>query len=292
MLHAEWYEIAALVISNLAFLLAAVRAYQFRRYIRTFLFVSVFMASSSYHFCKPINGMCALSYPVHFFLDFLFALGSIGPMLLYLIPFGPITVHGELNLRLGPTHSTITIHSAIPGRASHIITYPVVDEHYRHTQATHATYTRGDRRYIDTWLILLNLLAVGIVLGLVGKPPMLAMGIIIGTNFGIVGGAWWSLWYYYHIKPVLDWRDFGIAIGLAVIGIGLFIGADMLDPSFYWIAHSIWHVMGGVGNFYLLESRSLVHSGIWQVHPWPTHAHQQKLLPMPWRVYGQDIDLS
>ena len=230
----QWAYLA-LVGSNLAFIVPAVRAVQLGAGMRGFLYVAVIFASGFYHLCKPGTGICVLPYPIHFFLDFLFSITTLMANLLFLAPFGQ-------------SHAPKKRPAYVPV-GEHMIT-PIHDPRWDYTQQ------------LDTWLIGSNMVVIGLSLAIqppLHDPPMWFVATLAGFNIAFVFFVWIYLWMCYHIPPTFDWRDFLIALVLSGSGIGLFILQDKM-PS-YAVVHSIWHVLGAFGSFYLLETRCNRHSG-------------------------------
>jgi hypothetical protein len=78
----------------------------------------------------------------------------------------------------------------------------------------------------------------------------------------------------YALKPVFDWTDLVIAVVLACTALPLYFVSQLVAPQYYWLVHSVWHTVAAVAQFYLLETRSRVHSGLWQVSRWPAHTQR------------------
>lgn len=134
---------------------------------------------------------------------------------------------------------------------------------------------------LDTWLIALNMLLIGVMLGVVGPttdPPFWFVASLAGLNQGIVLFCWLVLWCRYRVPPSLDWRDVGIAFVLAGSGIALFLFMEQL-PS-YPFFHSLWHLLAALGSFYLLETRCPSHSGLRQFGEGDAH---NSPLPAPYQ---------
>lgn len=271
----------ALVGSNLLFVLPTVRALQQNASMRAFLYATTVFASGMYHLCKPEDGLCLLSYEMHFFLDFLFSLTTLMANLLFLAPFGnsggndsstvmsdAVHVKGEKEdmEKTMPVATMVFVRDARNGRGQY--------RSYDRTPVptvVHPTARIPGLSYwwrtqtLDTWLIAINMLVIGVALGITGPgidPPFWFVATLAALNVLVVFFTWFFLWVYYRIPPSFDWRDFSIALVLAGSGISLFVFMERM-PS-YEVFHSIWHVLAALGSFYLLESRCTWHTGLYQ----------------------------
>lgn len=75
------------VISNLAFLAPGIRAIQYGRVGRAFIYFLVIFSSGSYHLCKSYSGACLFEYQSHKQFDFVIAQVNIPVGALYFIYF-------------------------------------------------------------------------------------------------------------------------------------------------------------------------------------------------------------
>ena len=78
-----------LVLSNLAFLLPAVKSVQLHRWTRAFIYVLMIIASSMYHACNSFANACVFDPNTSRKLDFFFAQWIVVYTALYLIKFPP-----------------------------------------------------------------------------------------------------------------------------------------------------------------------------------------------------------
>lgn len=246
-----WYAFLALTLSNLTFLVPALRALQFQNYSRFFICMLIAFVSSFYHACKPLNGVCLFPYSVLWFLDFEFATLLIPATLLYFIPFGPI-------YQYSPAWDS-------PNQAQS-------NEGYDGEMIISRQIIKPNHQYIEN--VLLLGLAVGIAVHLLtlGEPTLPVLIGLVGGCMFLIGVSWWWLWWKFSIKPRLDWLDLFIMLVLMGCGIPLYFFGHKAGSAYYWVIHAIWHVLMAMGQFYLLETRSLVHSGLSQFSPWPQNS--------------------
>lgn len=286
-----WHALAyiGLVGSNLFFILPAIRAFEMRFYTRAFIYAAVVFVSGFYHLCKPDDGICIVPFSILHFMDFTVSLTAVMSNLLFLLPFIRVlhpTEHEKSRVPIGswvgqaPAAHAPPLHGARTPQP-HLWTLPM-----RHTgpprppppppnhngvgqmEESYGAHhgirdaVRYDKRFVDTFLLLINAFVIGLNVALArgGDPPMAITLGLAGINLGSVILIWLVLWRTRHVRPHLDWRDFGIALFISLLSIALFIGMAYL-PS-YWIFHSIWHTFAAIGSFYLLESRCHTHSGI------------------------------
>ena len=79
----------ALVLSNLAFLIHAVRSVSQFRWTRAAIFFLIVFASGLYHTCRSYSNLCLFDFRMHHNLDFFFAEITIPLTILSLIYFPP-----------------------------------------------------------------------------------------------------------------------------------------------------------------------------------------------------------
>jgi hypothetical protein len=218
-----------LVGSNLFFALPAVRAWRLRQFLRAFLYTAILLISGFYHLCRPGNAICLLPYPKHFFLDYLFSITVLLSNLLFLAPFAQF-------VRVRP-------------RAA-----PCGGPRYEAELLPHNWH------FLDTWGVLANALVVGLALCTLADvprvgPPTAVLAALSAANLLVAAAAWLYVYARLGLRPAFDWVYIGVALLTAGGGIGLFL----LDSgSRYWWMHSLWHVLGALGSFYLLAARGSV----------------------------------
>lgn len=274
-----WYALAALTLTNLLFLAAALRALQFGRHVRAALYAGTVLASGFYHWCKPANGTCVLPYRALWFLDFELALVMLPTTFLFLIPFGAISAwHAD--------------EAAAGGGSGGGAALPRV--HVAGAPRVRPGRARSDQTHVEAILIVLNLAAIALYLLLAGEPPLAALVALTAANAALVPANWWWLWRAYGLRPEFDWTDLVIAVVLAALGIPLYFASHAVAPAHYWVLHSLWHALIAAGQFYLMETRSRTHSGLWQLAPWPEPAQRHlpgaaPELPEPWGLRGRSL---
>jgi len=291
--HGVWHLLSyiGLVGSNLVFILPAVRAFEMRFYTRSFLYAAVVVISSFYHLCKPEDGLCILPFSILHFLDFTVSLTAVMSNLLFLLPFVRPVESTYAKKRQEPYPSPPMSSVGTRPLPTSWLYHSYDHARYHHHQQQHQHHQNGlgakvstekvepaiakgkhsvrravryDKRFVDTFILLLNAFAIGINVALArgGDPDIKVTLGLVGINLFAVFTTWIVLWRSRGLVPHLDWRDFAVAIFISLLSVALFIGMDYL-PS-YWIFHSIWHTFAALGSFYLLESRCHVHQGLSQ----------------------------
>lgn len=184
-----------LVLSNLAFLVPAKRAFEYARYTRAPLFFVINFVSGSYHTCRSYNNLCIFTLETHQKMDFFFA---------------------ELT---------------IPLSALYLIWFPL-------------KYQWIERLLIIAFALLIYLLQISTDGG-----ELQVQLIIVALSFGFVF-AYWLLIEVPHYNMIYLQRG----IALTALSVGLF-GAQGRFMEGYWGIHSSWHVLGALGQDYIIRSR-------------------------------------
>lgn len=251
--YTPWYAIFFLVASNLAFIPVIWRSLQFRQYIRAVIFTGNLLSSSTYHLCKPVNGVCLLPYYALGNFDFFFAILNPVVVALYLIPFDAIYKDPVTGKYVG---------RGVKG----------------------AVLVRHSLRHIEQMMLLGYGFLIAILLAL-GFNSFVAFGVVGGSVSVIVLAAVLYNYSVYEIRPHFDWPDLVIALVLLATGSTLFIVQEFMSPQLYWIVHSIWHVLAAVGQLYLLDSRNWQHRALLDLRQTDLEDIEQAELVDP--VYSQ-----
>jgi hypothetical protein len=272
----EIYEVIALVVTNLFLVFPLWKAYNLHEYTRAFLLLCSITFSSLYHLCKtstadPDGSLCVLSLCALKLLDYTFSYTILNSSLLYLLDFGAVYKH----LNFYHTHSKkfeVKKHfkpqsfhpwkGGITGNVGLTEGLKSVEPSLKNEEYL----VKPDMTYVEDYFIYLSVLynAISVYTNGFTSLTIIQLIILLGITILILVLGWTYIYSYYHIYPHYDTIDLIISIILATIGIILFLVADYLPVSSYWITHSLWHIFVSFSNLYLLEARNFRKSG-WSV---------------------------
>lgn len=109
--------------------------------------------------------------------------------------------------------------------------------------------------FLEKWLILASITAIAILVVVVDNGFM-SQGVIILTSLLAIVVYWivFKCLRRGDILPLYDWNAIAIGVSLALFSIAFFILQNFWYDG-YWLLHSLWHIMGAVGQCYFLVMR-------------------------------------
>lgn len=218
-----WWQIFFLIVSNFLFILPGVRALQLQRHAQSFIYFSIVIFSSLYHLCKA--GW--VDEPGEGGICVLFSFAQYHALDFFFAQMTlPLTVLYLINFN--PTIA----------QDGHVL--------------------RGDLRWLEESLLYSYgvVIATSLMLLDPGKESFLAL---IGSLFSVLVLFWSYNYFFYRDVPTFDKKDIGIALFLGGLAIALISSQSAIPGRWYWLTHSVWHALGAVGQFYLMEARNQIH---------------------------------
>lgn len=203
-------ESVLLILSNLPFLLASWRAFQWGRFTRACIYLLETIFSSAYHTCDSYN-MCMFDYQTLKSLDFVFASFAVPLAALYL-PYWRTT--GD-------------------------------------PKAVGIGYAWLEKLFMIYFFVFTAIAVVLTEGGSFGQVLILGLSFFFAVSYLIAYGYKWKS------LPRYEWKSLSIALNLSVFSIMLFIIQEHIPGLYRWI-HSIWHILAGLGQAYLIQSKSPV----------------------------------
>lgn len=110
--------------------------------------------------------------------------------------------------------------------------------------------------------VLLIVFAVTIaILQSTAGEGLVAQLSICAVAFGLILVYWvgYAVWELSQGKdpdlPPYDWENFGYGIALTGLASSLFV-VEALNHNMRWSIHSVWHILGALGQFWILKIRA------------------------------------
>ena len=185
-----------LVVSNLAFLIPAIRASEYARRTRAALFYLIVIFSGTYHTCRSNGNLCIFTLQQHQLMDFFFAELTIPLTALYLIPFTTAYV------------------------------------------------------WVERWAIIAFAILI-FILQLYTEGNIMVQVVIVLISSAVVIGYWVS---QRRLPVSYNWVYLQRGLVLTSLSVALFAIQGRYMQG-YWAIHSDWHVLGALGQNYILQSR-------------------------------------
>ena len=122
--------------------------------------------------------------------------------------------------------------------------------------ALYFVYFDETTSYLEWWAVFVSIVAVSLI-----TTGMTSGFVAHAILAGVVGGGvviYWIVFYAKHKRfPKYNWMELGLAIGLSVFGVALFVLQDY-NPGGYWYIHSMWHLDVGMGRFFIIGIKDAV----------------------------------
>lgn len=109
---------------------------------------------------------------------------------------------------------------------------------------------------LENCYIFLYAYVIGFALLLSGDPSYVFYGILLASC--ILNVLIWNIYYYIEHNMIVVFRLLYFVPGLllAALAITLMLLQTHVFPSTsYWVVHSLWHISGGLGQYFLLKSK-------------------------------------
>ena len=109
---------------------------------------------------------------------------------------------------------------------------------------------------VDWWWMVIFAALLFVLEITIGEGFIVQMALALAC-FAIVAGYWAGYAIYTKEKlghalfPAYDWENLVLAVGLTFMAVSLF-ATQVQWHSGYWAIHSTWHVLGAVGQYFLL----------------------------------------
>lgn len=114
--------------------------------------------------------------------------------------------------------------------------------------------------FLERVLLIIYAVLVVILQSQLGEV-LLGQLILVASSFGFIILYWgvYALYQWSHTKngpyfPDYDWNQFVWGIGLTAVASSLFV-VEAEGPDARWASHSIWHIVGALGQFFILRIR-------------------------------------
>lgn len=228
-----WYAAFFLISTNLIYLLPTIYAYRIRQPIVATVIWVAMLISMTYHLCQTA-GMCFLGTIYDWtFSDHIYALTMVSILIFFAI-FNPVVkIVGQEKRESAQIWNSRDLSSSG--------FYPEKEENLIY----------------DSWGATLMIVYFAVVYLSVRAHPYSMQSYLISITFGI------SLIFFKllcvnlgetdHFSERVSGPDLGIAIVILVAGLVFFLLDSYIT---YWISHSIWHVLGGLGAYFYLAGLS------------------------------------
>lgn len=103
--------------------------------------------------------------------------------------------------------------------------------------------------FIEKWSIYIYAIAIAVTL-LLDMDQRIAQFLISGSAF-IILIFYWVIFGF----PRYNYINLSLGISMTVLAVCLFFIQDKF-VSYYWASHSLWHVLGALGQFFLLKAKN------------------------------------
>jgi len=114
--------------------------------------------------------------------------------------------------------------------------------------------------FLERILLIIYAVLVVILQSQLGEV-LLGQVILVASSFGFILLYWIVFALYQWIKtkdgpyfPKYDWEQFVWGLGLTAVASSLFV-VEAEGPDARWATHSVWHVVGALGQFFILRIR-------------------------------------
>jgi len=108
-------------------------------------------------------------------------------------------------------------------------------------------------QWVERWLIILFAILI-FVLQIYTNGAIMVQLIIVAISFAFVS-IYWIRYYAQHGRlPRYDWIMLSRGITVTMLSVALFTVQGRYVEG-YWGGHSVWHVLGALGQDYILRAR-------------------------------------
>lgn len=233
----ELYQTIFLVLSNLVLLIPAFKAFIIKNYSRVFLNLLAMFISSAYHLCKTSNnnsgGLCFLPFCTLKSLDYAASNTLLISLIFFILPFTIEEFNTGDNIKQDKKEKKLL----------------------------------KKIRFIEDYILLCYFGAIYLILNSTilcsGKKLFLVFIIFIISSLFIAIVGHFIILKIAGKNTYMTYNRTNLFIGftLAAIAILFFFIEDYMNKKYYWIFHSLWHIIASISQIFLLDARTNTRTG-------------------------------
>ena len=226
-MHQIWFKTFYLVISNIAFLLPSLFALASNYYIQSAVYLTISFVSSLYHLCKE---------------DWIDAAGDGGYCFI-------------LNFNQYHGYDMFFAQLTVPISFLYLVSFDAIylKEKYKNTMIL------GNRKWLETlilyWFAFFNAFLV------VSNNEYILTAAVLIISSGLTT-ALITMITYIKYKLVVKFYTVEILLGFffTFFAMSFMMLQEHVSNDLYWFIHSSWHIIGSIGQFFLIISKKETHA--------------------------------
>lgn len=227
-LSETWWQTSILVASNLFLLFPLISAILKKMITRSLIISLALFSSCSYHYCKTLypnicsKGDFLYFYHLDFFFSFLLVINSI----MLFLPYEMVKRYRTFE--------------PFTREMVYYYNYPLSPFMYEK---------------LEFILTVIYAMVVSAIIFFFGEPTLIQYVGVLATDFVVVIIISIFVVRVYKLEPYYNRWFLFTGIFFVIIGLTLYSTQQFFDKKYYWIYHSLWHILGALGIFALLESK-------------------------------------
>jgi len=244
----DLYQTIILVVSNLVLLLPAFKAALLGNWSRVFLNFMAMIFSMWYHLCKTKSvsgGICVLNFCTLKNLDYSFSNTLEISLIFFLFPF--IIEEEEDYSTKERLHSKKDIFIR---KYAHIESFILISFFFIIFILLDSTFFCSGQHSMALFLIMSGSALLITLIGHCIITRLVFVSERIQNNY-------WGEYY-------ANWNRVNFIVGtiFAILAVGFFIVEDYISKDYYWITHSLWHILAALAQVFYLDIRSKKRTGM------------------------------